>query len=46
VSAKYEFIDAEKADHAIIDMCAWLRVSRSGVPGVAGPAVVGDRRTP
>ncbi|MEU8347998.1 IS3 family transposase [Spirillospora sp. NPDC048832] len=30
VSAKYELIDAEKADHAIVDMCAWLRVSRSG----------------
>ncbi|WP_242609064.1 IS3 family transposase [Actinomadura formosensis] len=30
VSAKYEFSDAEKADHAIVDMCAWLRVSRSG----------------
>ncbi|MGP4030420.1 IS3 family transposase [Actinomadura sp. 3N407] len=30
VSAKYELIDAEKADHAIIDMCAWLHVSRSG----------------
>lgn len=30
MSAKYEFIDAEKASHAIIDMCAWLHVSRSG----------------
>ncbi|CNG76661.1 transposase [Mycobacterium tuberculosis] len=30
MSAKYELIDAEKADHAIVDMCAWLRVSRSG----------------
>ncbi|SNS86312.1 Transposase InsO and inactivated derivatives [Actinomadura mexicana] len=30
MSARYEFIDAEKADHAIVDMCAWLRVSRSG----------------
>ncbi|MGP4030421.1 IS3 family transposase [Actinomadura sp. 3N407] len=30
VSAKYELIDAEKAHHAVVDMCAWLRVSRSG----------------
>lgn len=30
MSAKYEFIDAEKADHAVIDMCLWLDVSRSG----------------
>lgn len=30
MSAKYEFIDAEKANHAVIDMCVWLRVSRSG----------------
>ncbi|WP_372504062.1 IS3 family transposase [Actinomadura rupiterrae] len=30
VTAKYEFIDAEKANHSIIDMCAWLHVSRSG----------------
>lgn len=30
MSAKYELIDAEKADHAVIDMCAWLHVSRSG----------------
>ena len=30
MTARYEFIDAEKADHAIIDMCAWLCVSRSG----------------
>ncbi|TMR06864.1 IS30 family transposase [Actinomadura soli] len=30
MSAKYELIDAEKANHAVIDMCAWLRVSRSG----------------
>ncbi|MBE1530390.1 hypothetical protein H4W34_000223 [Actinomadura algeriensis] len=21
--AKYEFIDAEKANHAIVDMCVW-----------------------
>ena len=30
MSAKYEVIDAEKDDHAVVDMCAWLRVSRSG----------------
>jgi putative transposase len=30
VTARYEFIDAEKAAHGIVDMCAWLRVSRSG----------------
>lgn len=30
MTSKYEFIDAEKADHAIVWMCAWLRVSRSG----------------
>ncbi|MER7127313.1 IS3 family transposase [Micrococcus luteus] len=30
VSAKYELIDAEKAVYAVMDMCAWLGVSRSG----------------
>ena len=30
MSARYELIDAERANHAIVDMCAWLRVSRSG----------------
>ncbi|RSN69766.1 IS3 family transposase [Actinomadura sp. WAC 06369] len=30
MSTKYELIDAEKAHHAVVDMCAWLRVSRSG----------------
>jgi len=30
VTAKYEFIEAEKGDHAVIDMCARLHVSRSG----------------
>lgn len=30
MTAKYEFIDAERANHAIVDMCGWLRVSRSG----------------
>lgn len=30
MSAKYELIDAEKANHAIMDMCTWLEVSRSG----------------
>ncbi|GGK93960.1 hypothetical protein Ppa06_62220 [Planomonospora parontospora subsp. parontospora] len=28
--AKYELIDAEKANHTIARMCAWLEVSRSG----------------
>ncbi|MEV0830088.1 hypothetical protein [Nonomuraea rubra] len=28
--AKYELIDAEKANHKIARMCAWLGVSRSG----------------
>ena len=30
MTSKYEFIEAEKANHAAIDMCAWLHVSRSG----------------
>ncbi|MFI7143448.1 IS3 family transposase [Nonomuraea sp. NPDC050022] len=30
VTAKYELIDAEKANYTIIDMCRWLHVSRSG----------------
>jgi hypothetical protein len=30
VRAKFELIDAEKADHAIAKICAWLEVSRSG----------------
>lgn len=30
MSTRYELIDAEKANHAIIDMCVWLQVSRSG----------------
>jgi transposase InsO family protein len=30
VSAKYEFIDAEKASYPVLKMCAWLGVSRSG----------------
>jgi putative transposase len=30
VSAKYEFIDAQKAQYAIVKMCAWLGVSTSG----------------
>lgn len=28
--ARFELIDAEKADHAIAKMCTWLEVSRSG----------------
>jgi len=30
VSAKYEFIDAPKAQHPIVKMCDWAGVSRSG----------------
>ncbi|GAA1024889.1 transposase [Acrocarpospora pleiomorpha] len=30
MTAKYELIDAEKANYAIVDMCRWLAVSRSG----------------
>jgi putative transposase len=30
VSAKYEFIDAQKAHYPIVKMCQWAQVSRSG----------------
>jgi putative transposase len=30
VSVKYEFIDAQKAQHPIVKMCDWAGVSRSG----------------
>ena len=30
MSAKYEFIDAQKAQYAIVKMCRWLGVSTSG----------------
>ena len=30
MSAKYEFIDAQKADYPIRNMCQWAQVSRSG----------------
>jgi putative transposase len=30
VSAKFEFIDAQKAQYAIVKMCEWLGVSTSG----------------
>lgn len=30
MSARYEFIDAQKACYPIVKMCAWLGVSRSG----------------
>ncbi|TDD22825.1 IS3 family transposase [Nonomuraea diastatica] len=30
MTVKYELIDAEKAHCAIVDMCSWLDVSRSG----------------
>lgn len=30
MKAKYEFIDAQKADFPIVKMCEWAEVSRSG----------------
>lgn len=30
MSARYEFIDAQKASYPIVSMCVWLGVSRSG----------------
>ena len=30
MSAKFEFIDAQKADFPIIKMCMWTEVSTSG----------------
>lgn len=30
MTAGYELIDAEKANHTVVDMCSWLGVSRSG----------------
>ena len=30
MSVKYEFIDAQKAQHPIVKMCDWAGVSRSG----------------
>lgn len=30
MSAKYEFIDGEKAEFSVSKMCSWLKVSRSG----------------
>ncbi len=30
MSARYELIDAEKANYPIVKMCAWAKVSRSG----------------
>lgn len=30
MTAKFELIDAEKANYGIVKMCAWLEVSRSG----------------
>ena len=35
MSAKYEFIDAQKAQYAIVKMCRWLGVSTSGSTGGA-----------
>jgi transposase InsO family protein len=36
VSARYEFIDAEKAHYPVVLMCGWVRVSRSGYYEWAG----------
>ncbi|MGZ5380098.1 MAG: IS3 family transposase [Mycobacterium sp.] len=33
VSSKYEFIDGEKANYAIVKMCRWAQVSKSGFYG-------------
>jgi putative transposase len=30
VTSKYEFIDAEKANYPVINMCAWMDVSKAG----------------
>mgnify|MGYP006178613941 CR=1 FL=1 len=30
MSARYELIDAQKASYAVVKMCSWLGVSRSG----------------
>ena len=30
MSAKFEFIDAEKANFPVVKMCAWAEVSTSG----------------
>jgi hypothetical protein len=30
VTARYAFIDAEKAQYSIVKMCAWMGVSTSG----------------
>jgi transposase InsO family protein len=45
VSARYEFIDAEKASYPVVKMCAWLGVSRSGFyEWVSRPASATARR--
>ena len=33
MSAKFAFIDAEKAPYSIVKMCAWMGVSTSGFSG-------------
>ncbi len=43
MSAKYEFIDAQKAHYPLVSMCAWAGVSTVRVLRVARPAGVGDR---
>jgi putative transposase len=47
VSAKYEFIDGEKAHYPVVKMCAWAQVSRAGFyEWRARPASAnGERRT-
>jgi hypothetical protein len=32
VSAKFAFIDAEKAQYSIVKMCAWIGVSTEPLP--------------
>ena len=47
MTARYEFIDAEKASYPIVKMCEWLDVSRSGFYEWAGrpESATAHRRT-
>jgi len=45
MSAKFAFIDAEKALYSIVKMCAWIGVS-TWLLRVARPATLGDRAAP